>query len=105
MNTISAFARGMAHRDDRPKVFDWDKAARLIRERKPFEASAGLAGDWEWTGGIIWRDSKPVPAEKTYTYLGSVWATPELEMDGYVIDCWKWEDETPGWDSRARVSQ
>lgn len=41
-------------------VFDWDKAARLIQEKKPKWATAGLRGDWEYTGGTIYEDGKPV---------------------------------------------
>lgn len=90
----AAIARG-----DAMKVFDWDKAARLIKERKPDVASAGLGGDWNWTGGDIYRDGAPVPSEKTYTYLASVWATPELDMDGDVVACWVSMAEKPEWDA------
>lgn len=99
MDTFSAFARGLASQDSPSRVFDWEKAARLIAERKPSEASAGLQNDWEWTGGTIWRDGKPVPSSETYTYLASTWATPELDMDGEVVACYRMQSETPGWDS------
>jgi hypothetical protein len=95
MDTWSAFAMGQANKGKPLKVFDWDKAAALIRERKPEEASAGLAGDWEYTGGTIYRDGKPVPKEDTYTYLASTWATPQLDMDGDVVACYRMEDEVP----------
>jgi hypothetical protein len=98
MDSLTAFAFGQAHRNDPARVFDWDRAAALIREREPREASAGLGGDWEWTGGSIWRDGAPVPRDETYTYLSSTWATPELDLDGEVIDCWVWRDGS-GWDS------
>ena len=32
-------------------VFDWNKAAQIIKERGATNASAGLSGDWEYTGG------------------------------------------------------
>lgn len=99
MDTMSAFARGEANRGKELMVFDWEEAARLIKKRQPQEANAGLAGDWEWTGGSIWRGGKPVPQDDTYTYLASTWATPELDMDGVVVDCFKMQSETPGWDS------
>ncbi len=99
MDTFSAAARGMANAGRELKVFDWDQAARLISERKPAEASAGLAEDWEWTGGVIYRDGKPVPPGDTYTYLASNWATPELNMDGEVVACFRMQSETTGWDS------
>jgi hypothetical protein len=99
MDSMSAFARGEASRGNRHKVFDWVRAAELIKKRKPDHASAGLSEDWEYTGGTIYT-ADGIPAEKdTYVYLASTWATPELSLDGDVIDCWTWMDETPGWDS------
>ena len=89
MDTFSAWMRGEAalRSGARVKVFDWNKAARLIRERKPSEAGAGLHSDWEYTGGAIYRDGKPVPKKDTYVYLASNWATPELDLDGEIVDC------------------
>lgn len=79
------------------KVFDWHKAAKLIRQRKPKIASAGLSQDWEWTGGRIWENGKPVARHDTYTYLASTWATPELDMDGEIRDCFVMKHKSPGW--------
>ena len=101
MDTLSAFIRGEANRGKPRMVFDWEKAARLIKLNCPMVASAGLNSDWEWTGGEIYRDGKPVPKEETYMYLASTWATPELDLDGEIIDCYKMENETPGWDSHT----
>lgn len=100
MDSLFAFAMGQIHKNDRSKVFDWIKAARLIRLRLPKVASAGLAGDWEYTSGEIYRDGAPIPADETYTYLSSNWALPELDIDGEVIDCWVWRDETT-WDAHT----
>ena len=99
MDTLSAFVMGEANRGKARMVFDWDKAARLIREQRPSNASAGLRGDWEYTGGPIYKNGSPVLDEDTYTYLASTWAVPELDMDGERIDCYRMEDETPGWGS------
>jgi hypothetical protein len=100
MDTLSAFAMAQASRGNRPKVFDWDKAAAILANGRVQDASAGLEGDWEWTGGAILRDGKPVPADDTYTYLASTWATPQLLVEGECcVPCWRYEDETPGWDS------
>ncbi len=98
MDTVAAFAINVASQGKELKVFDWDKAATLIAEKKPAIAGAGLAGDWEWTGGSIFRNGAPIPREETYTYLSSSWATPELEIDGLIVSCFKMESETPGWD-------
>lgn len=98
MNSIMAFAMGEINRHKELMVFDWAKAARIIRERKPKEASAGLHSDWEWTGGTIYEDGKPV--KDSYTFLASTWATPELDIDGEIIDCYimqngtKWNSDT-----------
>lgn len=80
-------------------VFDWVQAAQIIKERGAKTASAGLSGDWEWTGGKILADGKPIPKDETYTYLASTWAPPELEVDGEIIDCYRMASETPGWGS------
>lgn len=76
------------------KAFDWDKAAKIIKDyllKYPnLTAEAGLQSDWSCTGGIIFQDGKPV--SDSYTYLASLWATPTLvlECDGEEIlevDC------------------
>jgi len=98
MDTLSAFDMGQAHRNDRSMVFDWHKAARRIRETGAQHASAGLRSDWEWTGGQIFHDGKPVPEQDTYTFLASTWAVPELAVLDGPEPCWTWKDETD-WDA------
>ena len=66
MNTWAAFAMGEANRGKELMVFDWDKAARLIKERKPKCASAGLRSDWQYTGGTIYEGGKPVMDDKEF---------------------------------------
>ena len=99
MNTLAAFAMWQAHRHEELMVFDWDKAARIINERKPQHAAAGLSGDFEWTGGTIWEDGKPVKDD--YTYLSSTWAAPVLMIDGEEIVCCVMEHETK-WNSDTK---
>ena len=101
MDTLSAYAVGNASRNEPKKVFDWHKAARLIKEHDAQEASAGLAGDWEWTGGPILSGGEPVPEDETYVYLSSRWATPELKLDGELMACFVMQDDSPGWDSKT----
>lgn len=101
METMQAFMMGEAHRGSELRVFDWIKAATIIASRRTEGASAGLSNDWEWTGGEIWRDSKPVPRDDTYTYLASTWATPELEIGDEIIECWRMQSETLGWDAHT----
>ena len=100
MNTWAAFAMGEANRGKELMVFDWDRAARLIRERKPECASAGLRSDWEYTGGTIYEDGKPVMDD--YTYLASTWAVPELDMDGEIVECYCMQHEAPRWDANTK---
>jgi hypothetical protein len=101
MDTMQAFIMGELNRDKERMVFDWEKAARIIKERNAQEASAGLQSDWEWTGGKILSKGVPVPEEDTYTYLASTWAIPELEIDGEIVECYRMQSEVPDWGSET----
>lgn len=101
MDTWQAFAMGEANRGKEMKVFDWEQAARIIKERGAQYASAGLKEDWDWTGDAIFAHGQPVPKAETYAYLASTWATPELCIDGEFIACYRMQSETPGWDSET----
>ena len=100
MDTYMAFAMGELHKNDPLMVFDWDKAARILVERKPDEALAGLQHDYEYTAGVIWRNGEPVKDE--YTYLASTWAHPMLIIDYEEIECWRYKSEVPEWDSETK---
>lgn len=100
MDTLSAYAMGMASSGNEMKVFDWDEAARKIRDSKCTDAAAGLEEDWGWTSGAIYRDGKPVKDD--YMFLASTWATPVIRIDGITYLCYKMEHEVPGWDSRTK---
>ncbi len=95
MDSFSAFQRGQAARAAGAKmmVFDWLKAAQILRERGLPDATAGLESDMEWTGGPIMEGGKPVPKDQTYTFLSSIWATPILVIDGEEIPCWVYEED------------
>jgi hypothetical protein len=99
MDTMLAFVMGEVNRGKEPMVFDWIKAAKIIKEQGVKNARAGLSGDWEYTGGDILVDGK-IP-EESYTYLSSTWATPELEIDGDRIDCFVMQDKQPEWNSKT----
>lgn len=103
MDTLTAFTMGMGNRNKPSMVFDWAKAAQIIRDREAagekVHASAGLHGDWEYTGGDIYREGSPVPDSETYTYLMSTWAVPELCINGQVIECYVMENEHPEWNA------
>lgn len=92
MDTLLAIARAQANFGKPLKVFDWKKAAEIIRDRKPSVAEAGLEHDLEYTCGEIFRDGQIV--EDSYTFLASNWATPLLIIDGEEIECYVMESET-----------
>ena len=98
MNTMEAFARCEASRNKPKMVFDWDKAARIMREQNAKNAVAGLSGDLGATAGTILENGKPKLNE--YTYLASTWATPVLILDDRdeEIDCYIMEEKTK-WDA------
>jgi hypothetical protein len=70
-------------------AFDWDRAAEIIKTMLPTHpnlvAEAGLQGDWEYTGGVIFENGKPT--NDPYTFLASHWAPPTLiiSVDGDEI--------------------
>lgn len=92
-------SRAAVARGDELMVFDWDKAASLIRERKPAVVEAGLSGDWSYTGGTIYRGGETCDE---YTYLASMWAKPMIELDGERVECFIYdtpETNPQGWGS------
>jgi len=98
MDHMSAFMMGEANRNKPLMVFDWIKAAKLIIENPDSIIRAGLAGDWEYTGGTIWDNYEPV---SEYVYLASTWATPKIEIYGCKQDCYIYKTESPNgeWDA------
>lgn len=100
MDTLSVFVMGEANRHRELMVFDWDQAAKLIKESGAREARAGLANDWEYTGGAIFSDGRPDMDD--YTYLASTWAAPELEIDGDTVECFRMASEVPDWDASTK---
>ena len=100
MDNMKAFALGKMNRGKEQKVFDWDRAAEIIKNLECENASAGLQSDWEYTGGEIFTDGKPNLDD--YTFLASTWATPELEIDGIVYECYKMQSEVPKWNSDTK---
>ena len=100
MDTMMAYTMGQANRGREQMVFDWDKAATIIKERKPKCASAGLRDDWEYTGDVIYENGYAVL--DSYTYLASTWAVPELNVDGDIIPCYRMKHEVPDWNSDTK---
>ena len=101
MDTLEAIMMWEAHMGCELMIFDWDKAARLIKESGCKSASAGLADDWINTGGSIY--SKGEPNYSSYTFLASTWAVPELRIGHQPpVECYKMQSETPGWDEYTK---
>ncbi len=94
IDTDTAITLCQLNRGEDPKVFDWNKAAALIKEHNATTAVAGLAEDWFWTAGLILEDGLPVV--KGCPYLASIWATPVilLDEDEFGIECWCWKSES-----------
>ena len=79
------------------KVFDWDKAAKIIREKNAESAMAGVRNDfdWEWTGGIILEKGEPVFS--CGDCLETTFGVPEIVLmddEGFytmtdAIECYK----------------
>lgn len=86
---------GEANHGKEMKVFDWIKAAKLIKEHKADYAVAGLASDMEYTSGTILENGKPTDGYGCF--LSSTWATPVIVINGDEIDCYRMESELPGW--------
>lgn len=93
-------------------AFDWDKAAKIIKKNlklhPDLKAEAGLQLDWEYTGGTIFEQGKPVIDD--YTYLSSDWAKPTLILswggfEQMEIECFTKENDRFGskskWDDKS----
>jgi hypothetical protein len=109
--TFSEGFLGSRSNNNPQKVFDWDKAAEIINDRlskyNKLSAEAGLQGDWNQTGGLIFENGFPTNGH--YTYLSSNWAIPTLLIfeDGVEIEeieCYTTEsrfDESSKWDEKS----
>ncbi len=74
-------------------VFDWHKAAEIVRDNPHVTIAAGLRGDWGNTGGTIAESGVMVLDD--YTYLASIHATPEIRVDGVSQPCFILESANP----------
>lgn len=100
-DTIVKIATLKREEESKTKVFDWHKAARIIKKHNIKYAYAGLAEDWSCTSDLILENNHPVL--NADTFLASVWATPVLLIDGTdeAIECWCWEDHCD-WDAETQ---
>ena len=82
-------------------VFDWVKAAAIIKQRGAQNAAAGLSEDWFWTGGDILKNGAPIERKNIHVYLASFWATPGLSIDGEIIPCFVMQRDWPDWNAHT----
>jgi hypothetical protein len=96
LNTHSKAAMAETRKDGREMVFDWEKAARVIVERRATAAAAYLGNDYRATWRPILSEGRPADTE--FIWLASAWGIPTLEINGETaVPCWRWTDET-SWD-------
>lgn len=81
------------------QVFDWDKAAKIIKESGCTEAEAGLIEDWFWTAIDIFKGGQPVCSE--WGWLASYWATPVIKIGNTYHECYT-QQENSDFDAHTR---
>jgi hypothetical protein len=81
-------------------VFDWVKAAEIIKTFNPYLVEACLENDFFWTGGTIFRSGKII--DNQYTYLASYKAKPQIIVNGEILDCYVMASERPDWDADTK---
>lgn len=96
-NTVkSLFEKGKLSTEYVDMTFDWEKAARLIREKKPHIAYAMLEGSRDRSKHKIYQDGFPVYEDDT---VHSARLRPMIVIDGHLpVPCFKMEYETNGMD-------
>ena len=98
MNPLKVFANGIATRNQESKVFDWQKAANLIKEalkaNPKLYVEAGLEEDWSCTADVIMQNGEVVHG---MPYLASTWATPIVVIGEVEHECYKMAHEVPDW--------
>lgn len=99
MSSLMHYANRVMNQDEE-MVFDWDEAARRIKESGCDYALAGLRDDWGFNGGTIFMDGEPYYSD--YTNLASSTDVPELEINGVSSPCYKMQSEVPDWDSYTK---
>ena len=100
MRTIDAIEIARKSIGKEQMVFDWDKAATLIKEKGAKVARAGLRDDWEYTGGDIYFRGSILTNRGTF--LASTWAVPEIRLDfDPPVPCYKMAHEVPRWDAKT----
>ena len=85
------------------RYFDWEKAEQICIQNPDKSIRAGLLEDWGCTGGPIFYKGEWVT--HTWAYVTSAWATPVIEVDGEVSECWTYRENpyetVPDWWGRV----
>lgn len=114
MDTFAAGILGMANRGREQMVFDWEKAANIIKDYleehngEDIEIAASLRGNEGNTYGFIYSNGKFNTDD--HGYLASTWAKPQIvifnyslndmyEDEGTKIPCYKMQHEVPDWNA------
>jgi len=80
------------------KVFDWEKAALILADKRIMNAEVGLDEDWGWTSDTLIADG--LPNRDCGAYLHSIWATPVIKLDDdTTIECWRPSSEVEDLDA------
>lgn len=85
---------------DKPvRIFNWDEAARRIKQANARSVIAGILEDPDNTAGLIFDREIPVmervSGTMTFTVLGSVWGKPAMMIDNESPkECWILQSET-----------
>ena len=87
MDTLSAGIMGMLNRNREQMVFDWDRAAEIVKmaseffkDDPDFSVEVALSGDEGNTWGTMYKDGKP-NYDGQPAYLASTWARPKLTLN------------------------
>ena len=90
----SLFQSGQLDKKKCDMAFDWEKAARIIRQEKPFIAFAMLEDKWDKSRCKIYQGGFPVYEDDT---VHSPTLRPMLALDNHEpVPCFKMEYETNG---------
>jgi len=84
---IFAKAREARKNGQLGKRLDWDKVREIIKENNPGEIYAGLLEDWVCTSQCIYKNGRLQEWDGA-AFVGSIWATPVICINGVVQDCW-----------------
>lgn len=97
MDPFDIFVNGLRHEKNERRVFDWNKAAQILRDRKTLTCKACIIEDYDETVGSILIDGEPALDFK-FPYLSSCYGTPCIVFeDCDFVPCWIPQSESPDW--------